>query len=188
MKILSRDFSLREKLTMSILLIIVLGLAYYFLVFSPINSAISNANSQISTLETEKLIINNKISNLEKMEAELDEILSDQTASTMPSYNAVRDELAILNELLKSSYSYSINVANVTRDGDQIRRDIAIQFTSKDFETTKYIVENLADCAYRTLISTIQLSNSKEGVTCSLLVTFYETMVGGVADSGLPTQ
>lgn len=187
MKILSRDFTLREKISITILLIIVICFGYKTLVHDPIEEQLVIAEGNRQTLETEIMIINSKINNLQKMQEELDQILNDPTVTVMPSYNNVKEELAFLNETLTKSYSYSINVDDVTKDGNQIRRDVAIQFTAKDFNSMKDIIKTLSENKERSLISNIQFSNNN-GISCSLLVTFYETMVGGTADTGLPIE
>lgn len=190
MKILSRDFSLMEKILLVFLGVLLIVLVYYRFVDQPVRTAINTAVSERETLQTELNAVNAKLERLDRMETELSQIRKEGTASRMPSYNNSREELRLINDVLSVTTQYSINFADVTRDGDQIRRDFTLQFTCPNYATMEQVLSGLANSPYRCLIGDVNCAignkDPQAAVAVSATATFYETMVGGTPDSGLP--
>ena len=190
MKILSRDFTPMEKILLTVLGVLLIVLVYYRFVDQPVRTAINTAVSERETLQAELNALNVRLEHLDRMEAELSEIHREGAASRMPSYNNSKEELQLLNDVLSVTTQYVIHFADVTRDGDQIRRDFTLQFTCPDYATMEQVLSGLANSPYRCLIGDVNCAiSSKEpegSVAVSATATFYETMVGGTPDSGLP--
>ena len=74
MKIMSRDFTLKEKILLLVLTVILLGAVYYLAVDQPVRSAIRTAVSEQENLNTELLILQKKAASLSRMQNELDTI------------------------------------------------------------------------------------------------------------------
>jgi hypothetical protein len=107
----------------------------------------------------------------------------------MKSYNASKEEIAFLNDILSDTIQYSVNFGDVTRSGDQIRRNFTLQYQTKTYAAAEDIMRQLCDGPYRCLVGDVRCSIDDDGiVTVNEAATFYETMVGGVADSGLPAD
>lgn len=189
-----RSFSTREKVLLLILTILLLGLGYYYFVDQPVRNAIQSANIERDTSQVELDALNIKLFNLRKMENELNNIEQGVYHSSMKSYNNVKSEIALLNDLLESSEDYSVSFAEVTRDGNQIRRPVSLQFSTSSYYTATSILSKLYASEDRCLIQDVRIS-SKSGNTTNLkndavsvaaTVIFYETLVGGIEDAGLP--
>lgn len=209
MKVLSRDFTLREKILLIVFCLILLALAYYRFVYVPCNNAIERARTDRDNYQTELLIALTKEAQLRKMKTELDSLGELQETSRMDSYNNSKAELSLLNSVLETADNYSVSFASVTRDGDQIRRNFSLQFTTGSFQTAKRIIARLAESEYRCLIGDMQytktLRRANEGettvggqwidgvyyfdvITVATTATFFETMYGGTPDAGLPAD
>jgi len=203
-KILSRDFTRGEKIILVILAFVLVGLAYYQFVDKTVRESIEKANAEAEAIQVELTGVNAKIQRMEEMQAELDSIQSDPSASYMGSYNNSKEELAFLNDVLGGTLQYTITFSNVTRDGDQIRRNFSLQFTTADYAGMERIMKQLCDGKLRCLINDISYSITRynysaaereeygvdyyERVNLNCTATFFETMVGGTEDAGLPTQ
>lgn len=195
MKILSRDFTLKEKILIGILLVIILGFLYYQFVDQPINNAIMKAENEKAGNEIELENVNIKISQLEKMKNEIDRIIADGSISPMPSYNNSKAVNNLLNDVL-GNYSYSITFANLTRNDNLIRREFSLEFAPADFSAMVDVLTALEKSEFRCLIDAIDFSRTRAynddrtgyiyKYTAKTTATFYETMVGGTPDSGLP--
>ena len=197
MKILSRDFTRTEKIILAILALVLVGLAYYQFVDKRVRESIEKANAEAEAIRVELTAVEAKIQRMEEMQAELDSI-------HMGSYNNSKEELAFLNDVLKSALQYSITFSNVTRDGDQIRRNFSLQFTTADYAAMERLINQLCNSKLRCLINDISYSVTRynysaedrerygvdwyERVNVNCTATFFETMVGGTEDAGLPTQ
>ncbi|MGN0466969.1 MAG: hypothetical protein ACI4F9_11570 [Lachnospiraceae bacterium] len=191
MKIFSRDFTRKEKISLLILSILLLVLSYYKFVDQPVRDAIIAAESEAANLEVELTAVQAKIATLEKMKRELDDLSSESNVGIMGSYNNSKAEMEMLNDILNAADEYSISFADVTRNGDQVRRNFSIQFTVSDYPTATRILSELTKGTYRCLLSDVRCNSSKgnimEGaVSVSAAATFYETMIGGREDAGLP--
>lgn len=189
MKILSRDFTTPEKVLIIALVVVILALGYYQFVDKPVRQAIVEAEAERVDLETELTTANAQLMQMRTMSDELDLIQSMGDAGYMPSYNNSEAELRLLNDILADTLQYTVRFSNATRSGDQVRRSFSLDFTAPSFDAMEKIIGNLSNGEYRCLVGDIRCSapNGAEGaVTVSASATFFETMVGGVADEGLP--
>lgn len=193
MKIMSRDFTLKEKILLLILTVILLGAVYYLAVDQPVRSAISEAMNEQDNLNTELLILQQKAATLSRMQTELETIQGNASYGEMGSYNNAKAELEELNQVLQDADSYDISFSNVTRDGDLIRRTFSLTFSAADYAKAEDLIKRLCEGQWRCLVSGINIV-SQEGdfaagaVNVGLSATFYETMTGGTPDSGLPAD
>ena len=192
MKVLSRDFTLKEKLLLLLLGLILVGLAYFQFVDRPVREALQIAHSEADALSIELSTVEAKLARMRRMRAELDDVTAGGTASEMGSYNNSKAEIAMLNDALSEALQYSITFASVTRSGDQIRRNFTLQLTTDSYETMEHIINQINASHYRCLIGDLRCSATQENdvlegnITVSATATFFETMVGGTPDAGLP--
>ena len=209
MKIMSRDFTPKEKILLAILFVLVIGAAYYWLIFVPCGNAIDRANADRDATQAELLIARTKEAQLQKMQSELDSLGELQYASRMESYNNSKEELKLLNSVLEAADEYSVSFSSASREGDQIRRNFTMQFTTVNFATAKEIIRRLSDSELRCLLGDVQYVTSLrrlaedesrtnarliddiyyyDVITVDMTATFFETMVGGTPDAGLPAD
>lgn len=189
MKIFSRNFTRIEKILILVLAIVLVGLVYYKFVYVNIEETISSANAEAETLQGEVDIAEAQLAAMQAKQSELDSIEASDDLSYMPSYNSSSAEIAFLNDVLDDTLQYSISFADVTRSGDQIRRNFTLQYRTKNYADAEKIIQALCDGEFRCLVGDIQCSIADDGtVTIGQTATFYETMVGGVPDSGLPVD
>lgn len=189
MKVFSRDFTRKEKALLLFLSLLMIGLAYYRFVDMNVRETIEKANAEAENLRVELQTLQARVTLLRNLQAQLDAMEEEGELSYMPSYNSVKEEVAFLNDVLASAEKYSISFADVTRSGSQIRRSFTLQYTTLGYGDAEEIVRDL--CAYknRCLVGDIRCSISEKGeVTINTAATFYETMIGGTADAGLPAD
>lgn len=193
MKRFSRDFTLKEKIIILILSLVLIVALYYFVVDRPVRNAVTNTVSEREDLEVQLTALNQKVSSLQQMQSEMDSYSGDSASGKMGSYNNSKAELDELNELLKNTESYDISFDAVTRSGNLVRRSFSLTFTASDYAQAEELITNLCEGEWRCLVSDISMassdSNLSQGnVEVGINATFYETMVGGTADSGLPAD
>lgn len=203
MKILSRDFNRGEKVLLLILALILVALAYYFVIDKPVREDLASAQAEKEATETELSALQGRIARLEEMERELESITSNPEVSRMGSYNNSKEELAFLNDILGVTDDYSVSFANVTRNGDQVRRNFNLRFTVDSHEAAEKLLKQIYASELRCLLNDINYSRTRtyyneadrilyareyyERVTVNATATFFETMVGGTPDAGLPS-
>ena len=189
MKVMSRDFTPAEKALLVILALVLVGLAYYYFVDIPVRDAIKSSEAEADMLQTELNAVQQRATYLQGVQRDLDELERAQGHSWMGSYNNSKAEVKFLNDVLADTMKYTINFADVTRNGDQIRRNFTLQFQTRDYAAAQDIMTRLLRGENRCLVGDMKCSVDKDGVVIvDALATFYETMVGGVPDAGLPSD
>lgn len=194
---MNRDVNAKEKVLLVILVLIILGFGYYRFVDQPVRKNLAKAEAEYSSIQTELTEVRIKIRELQRMQDEIDKITSGGKDSFMPSYNNAKEELALLNDILNESVTqYSVAFTSVSRYKDQIRRDFKLSFTAPDYESMKAVIDKLTGVDYRCMVGDcscnvikVKDQQSQEETTAlsvSATATFFETMVGGTADAGLP--
>ena len=192
MKVISREFSLKEKILLLLLSLVLVGLAYYQFVDRPVRATVTSAHRETQELKTELKTVEAKLEKMRRMRSEIEDVTAGGTASEMYSYNNSKAEIALLNDILGDTLQYAITFENVTREGDQIRRDFSLQFTVDKYDAVEGVLQALNGSPYRCLIGDVRCSANRDGnimdgnVTVNAVATFYETMVGGTPDAGLP--
>lgn len=190
MKILTKDFTTREKVLLLVLLLVIIVAAYYLFVYRNVQTHIEALQAESQALENQLAIVTAQADRLRTMSVQME---NDTLKSYMPSYNSSKIELDFLNSTLSETEDYLINFTNLTRNGDQIRREFVLQFTAKDYAQAERIIKALEDSEIRCLIGDFQTGPvEREGylydghVQVSLRGCFYETMYDGTVDKELP--
>ena len=189
MKIMSRNFTRTEKFLIVLLILILAGLAYYQFIHKTVNQAIANANAESEQLRTELDVAEARLSQLQSLQDKMDVLEAEGEMTWMSSYNNAEAEVAFLNDILAHTLNYTVSFANISRSGDQIRRSFSLQYRTADYKSAQDILRRLCESENRCLVSDVSCSIAKDGtVTMNQSATFYETMVGGVEDAGLPAS
>ena len=194
MNILTRDFTKKEKILLLILGIVILASVYYLVVYSRVEDGIRSANDKVQDLETQLIVTQAQIDRINSMSDELASLKqAGFQVGYMPSYNAGKQELDFLHATLADTVDYFVNFTDLTREGDQIRREFSLQFTAKNYKQAENIIKQLENSDVRCLVGNVYAVPAEKDdtlldktVSVSLTGTFYETMRDGVPDQELP--
>jgi Tfp pilus assembly protein PilO len=175
--------SKRETVLLLILVVLLLGFGYFKLIHQPVANGIKEAQERQSTAETQLLIEAGKLSQMKKMEQELDELITaeGEDAFELPRYDNMRHVMIQLNTILSASQEYSLTFGEL-RFGEHglVSRPIQMEFTADNYEVARMIIEQLHNCPFRCRVSDINISaEGKESISydcvnVSLTVTFFE--------------
>lgn len=188
MKIMSRNFTTKEKILFAVLGCLLIGLIFYRLFYVNINKAVTEANAEVTTLQTDLDVAQARALRIQKMEKQLQGYENTGIMQKMGSYNSSKPETAFLHTVLADVPDYTISFDEVTREGDQIRRNFTLNFTTASYDSAEKIIKNLTSGDYRCLIGDMSCSVENGITSVTLQGTFYETMVGGTHDSALPAD
>ncbi len=192
---LKHTFSKKEITVLILLILALMGMAYYQFVYKWAENAIA----QYDTTEIEMQILTEqaKASKIRQMQ---DEINSNKKAQSgvVETYNNLKQELNALNDIFDSALKYDFSFEQATATDDAVRRVITATFTVDDYKTAKKMLKQLHDCKYRCLIGDVSVSpaslgNGNQGdknlnvggVTVNFNVTFYETLYNSTTTDGL---
>ena len=178
-----QNFSKKEKFMIILLFVLLIGLIYYRFIYITVNSKIQAANTQAQAIQTELDAANVRLAKIKKMDS------FTLGVQRMGSYNDIKAETAYLNTALAGVPDYTVTFDAVTRDGNQIRRNFHLRFTTSSYTDAVNIIKTLTEGEYRCLVSDIRCTIGDGGqTTMDVSGTFYETMVGGTPDSALPAD
>lgn len=187
MKVLSRDFTTKEKILIAVLTLILLGLVYYRFVDQNVRAAVANSESEAEMIQTQLDTVQMRVVRLKGLQDKMDELEAAGNLSYMGSYNNSKAEVAFLNDILANTRQYSVEFANVTRTGNQIRRSFTLQYQTVNYAEAQEIMKRLCGGENRCLVGDVECRIADDGaVTMRQSATFYETMVDGTPDAGLP--
>ena len=192
MKVMSRDFTRFEKILLVLLALILVGLVYYRFIYIPVIESIAASEADYEETQKELEVIQERVDYLGGIQESMDALQEEGKLSWMASYNNSKEEIAFLNDILADTIKYSISFANVTRSGDQIRRNFTLQFTTDNYGIMEHMLSALSQNHHRCLIGDLRCTAARnesvlEGnITVNATATFFETMVGGIPDAGLP--
>ncbi len=181
---LSRKFSLREKILLLILAVLLVGAAYYYVIWQPSADAVTSAELRVQTAESEIMVEQVKADRMADMRAALDSLGSaaDRPAA-IAQYDNVENVVKALNAALAAADSYELTFRAVeSGEGDRIvRRGVDMTFQCSTYAQARAVISALYDCPYRCEISGFALqSQEREAavtaapLTARLSITFYE--------------
>ena len=187
MKVMSRDFTGKEKALIAVLALILLALVYYYFVDQNVRASLANSESEAQMVQTQLDATQARSMRLQSLQAKMDALEASGQLSYMGSYNNSQAEVAFLNDILANTLEYSVEFANVTRSGDQIRRSFTLQYKTASYAAAQAIMKRLCAGDNRCLMGDVSCAIADDGtVTMKQSATFYETMVDGTPDAGLP--
>ena len=194
MKTLTREFTLRERVLLLIFGAVIVALVYYLLVDEPVRSGIKSANASKEALAIQVAAVEQQLTNMRIWQAEMEQLKKNgRPQSFMPSYNYSNEELDFLNATLAGKLDYYIGFNEITREGEQIRRSFALNFSAPSYQEAVNVIAALENSNTRCLVGDFSMSPYENGfslmggpVTVNATATFYETLHGGKEDSQLP--
>ena len=172
----------REVIMVVFLVVLLVGVCYYLFFLTPLKQDIADINVQISDAESQLTISQAQVASMDKMQAELDEILSrpkDEITEIAP-YDNAKQLMRELNGILAHGSDYSINFADpIIGDDGIVRRNVNLSFTASNYANAKNIVSQLANNRWRCLITDLSVSaedNIESGaVKVEAVMTFFES-------------
>ncbi|MBR1496311.1 MAG: hypothetical protein IJ617_01630 [Oscillospiraceae bacterium] len=186
---MTRPLRRRALAKLTALLFLALGLAWYFLVCRGAEPELQRLREQRAEVESALAEKQSQLLKIRRIEAEL-EAAKTEPGRYMPSYSAEDAEVLFLNRILKPALNYTLAFHPLSRDGDQVRRGFSLDFFAASHGDAAHIIQQLETGPCRCRVGDISCSpapGQPEGtVSVSLNAVFFETLVGGQADAGLP--
>ena len=174
--------SLRETIMLLFLVVLLIGVGYYTLFYTPLQNEMASIAAQSSDCDTQITTAMAKVAKMNAMQEELDEIFSrpaDQITEIAPYDN----KQVVLNQLYgilgrTTDYTLTFTDPQVQKDGT-VRRNISMSFRCESYENAKEVIRDLTDSHWRCLVSNLAIDCEdgdmmKYGVSVSCTITFFE--------------
>lgn len=172
----------REKVLISIAVIVLIFATYYFLCYKPCKKLISNYSTD--NLMEELTVENSKISINKHMKKEI-EANKKAGVGEVFAYNNIQMEVIALNSILSQTRSFDIDFGPASQEGEAVKRVVDIAFTTANYDTAKRIIKKLYRCECRCLVGDVSIDSGDKDCSVSVQVTFIESMDGANTKEGL---
>jgi Tfp pilus assembly protein PilO len=172
--------SARETIMLVLLSVLVIGVVYYMAFLTPLNNELAKIDTDIAALQAEKESYQEKLAQMNRMQAELDKL--DRSSEVAPHDNLVEVLVELDKYLYENSMNYTLTFMEpeATEEGT-VRRVVEMEFECRDYESARAMVNDLTSSKWRCLVGNTSLSTADEGkdiestvVSVSLTVTFFE--------------
>ena len=174
--------SARESLMLVFLVVLVVGVVYYMGCYTPLQTELASIATQSSEMDTQITTAMAKVGKMDKMQAELDEIMArpkDEITEIAP-YDNKEVVLNLLYGILGRTEDYSLSFTDpdVQKDGT-VRRNISMNFHCESYTDAKEVIRDLTDSQWRCLVSNLAIACDEDnmmeyGVTVTATITFFE--------------
>jgi len=186
---LSYTFSRREKFLILFLALIVVGLAWFVLVYQSTTNEIAAIESEMTTNETQINQARTRVGEMNSMQAVIDEYKSKGAAPTpVPDYDNMTAVMSELNAVLAGTENYSLAFDEVktSSQGGYVLRGVRANYNCGSREEAESIIGSLANGPYPCGIDSVALSDSSVGggrssgrapVSATVHITYFERQV-----------
>lgn len=174
-----RQFSLRERVLMVILALLLVACVYYILVEKPVQDTLLDASQRQSEAESQLTIASAQLEKMHQMQAALEQ-LEQSAQADVPDYDNAKHVMELLNKAMALTDNYDLSFQAVTTEGAIVRRPIDMSFRCNGYATAKRVLQTLLDSNYRCRITAMSVTGGQNGdidweeVTVTASVTFYE--------------
>lgn len=178
--VMTRRFTLREKVLLGLLIVILLIGLYFFLVHYPIENRLEEIASERDEVEMQIEIAEAREKIYNDMQEELQDIFTQPAdeITYMPKYDNIQVLMSKFNEIFLD-LEPRMTFSSVIIENGIVTRPISFSFQAPSYEKAKEVLIELTGTGFRCLLSNITVSPSSgsifsDSLTVSGTITFYE--------------
>lgn len=181
---LTYKMSRREKILVLIFAIILVGVAWFVLVFQNSANQLTSIEGELSTVESQISIMQTRAGQIDQMQSVIDQRKAEGAKPVeVPDYDNIQPLMAQLNKIMSAAASYSLSFDDLdTTNAGYVARGVRIDYETGSYADAEAIVYSLASGKYPCRVDSISIndksakSSSSKGaaVSASVHVTFFE--------------
>ena len=177
---MNRELTLREKVLLLILIVLVMVLGYFKLLYEPVSDRIARCRED--TAQEQLALEQNavRLAQMEKMEQALADIRAAGGSKAIPRFNNSEALLRELRGLLAGTGEYSLDFGDgTTQQGYIVLRPVSMTYRTSTYEQSRAIIDRLSasDNINRIADRSIrrdERSGGGQGYQTVLTVTYFE--------------
>ena len=187
---LSYTLSKREKALLLILAIVIIGIAWFVLVFQRTTNEIYDLDSQIATIDTNVATASAKVGRMKAMEKAIDDYeAAGVSPKVVPSYDNMTPLMSELNGIMSktAAYTLSFDALDFESSKDYVLRGVTVDYSCDSLKAAEEVVGDLANGKFPCSIDSVSISDKTAGartrvtsvagaapVSASVHITFFE--------------
>lgn len=194
---LTYNFSTREKILLSILLVVGIVVAWYQFVYLSFQNRVASLDAEIAGVQDNLIINQSQVLSLANMRQVVGEYESQGYAPVhLPAYDNTQNLMAYLNGVLavSSEYTMSFDDPKLSEEDKIVHRTGTISYNTKTYEQARGIAQSIAHGPYPCKIEALGINdiaaqqNGAKGresaFSSNIQVTFYEKSTANTDLSG----
>jgi len=164
----------RERLLLVVLVLMLVGCAYYYLFFTKVNEKIAANEAEIVINEDQVIVLDAKIAKMNKMQEELVVLREDaEFKKPIPEFDNSESLMSQLYDIIDEAKSYGATFATPTNDGHIYRRDVVITFSVTTYDQARELINQISDINLRSVVKDLTISYG-DYCNVTMKVTFFE--------------
>ncbi len=175
---MKKEFTMREKILLLMLAVLVIGLGYYKFVLQPINSKISDYRNLESELQLEYEQNRIKAARMSMMQKEIQKAQAKGIRRTVAAYDNSVNLMPELYGIMRSAGDYSLDFGELVFENDIVRRPVKITYDTATYSQARDIIDKLYGSHYAMQVDdlTIQIKevSDRRVVTTYIGITYFE--------------
>ena len=182
---MSYTFSLREKVLLVILALILVGLAWFMFVYQGSANEVIRLNGQIADTESEIAVATGRVSQLAQMQQDIEKFKESGARQVeVPAYDNLQPLMIELNSVMEMTNTYSLSFDELKNDVGFVERGAQITYSCNSYEEVEAVMNAMVNGPYPCSIDSASIGSASSGgsrtatsgavVTASIHVTFYE--------------
>jgi len=187
--VLSREFTIKEKILLLILAVILLAELYFLMVHQRVEREFAEAASRIEVATVSYNIERTKGTRKQEMLKKIREAAQDSSARPLPEYDNSTNVVAYLNGVLAAAEEYNLVFNEVEFSNYVALRPINMSFSCRGYPAIRDIVGQLENGPYYCEVTGLSMAAENgvedmtgEVVSVQMTAVFYE-YVGTAAES-----
>ena len=155
---LSREFTLRERLMLLACVVLAVGVFYYQFVHKGIKEQIRDASTENMEMEiqTEQALA----ANIASMQQTIDSS-GNRIAGDVAVYNNLAAEISYVGFIMNGkAENVSLAWGNPVLRGTTVRREVRVSFTTDSYMHMKEILNGFYECPFRCIVHDVSLSDN----------------------------
>lgn len=187
---LSKEFTRREKMLLTILALLLVFAVYLYAVQQPVAEALDRLHAEQLEMEDALMLLQAKQLRLQAMRTELETVLTYSNPAEIPEYDNLQLLMIFLDDVMEvtTDYSLSFQPVHTEQDARVVRRVISMSFTCPSYPDARTVAERLRDSPFRCQVGDLSLAPVGMGegaeiadvtagpVQVLLTVTFFENI------------
>lgn len=158
-----KKMTVREKILLGILIVLILFCGYYFFFLEPVSNQIDYCISENLAVEDQILVADATAEKKKMMEAELEAIFSGEMGNVkeLPAYDNSHNVMNQLSAIMAGTTQYDISFASVEEEDSTIRRSVTISYECPTYEEARNILTRIANSDYRCIYKDLYINSNE---------------------------
>lgn len=171
-----RKLTIRERVLLVVLLILVAISCYVLLFYQPTQLKVKNLQDEIVQKNETILQLQEMVDKQQDMQKELVLLQNEDSGrKAIPYYDNIQNVIFQLNHILSKTNQYAVNFSTKENENGIVERRAGIPFSCSSYEEVKEVLEQINTGHIPCFIDSVNIREGKEGnVEAEISVIYFE--------------